>query len=217
MVLPERLAAGQAVKAAAQMQQVSPEMVKKIAAGAAQRLIRLGQQSRRAYGGVKSRCGPFEPNGSTLKWNHPDTMNKTTRYCDVNPKLDVHCGDFLGNSEPGMRELLGQVDKKTLSIALKSASEDLRIIFSRHVFAGGGNVEEDMKRSGPMRARDVAAAQNKRLWTVARRLETEGKMVLKAGGRGVVCRPERATGGSLTSKSEPFRICRQAKTAQRLE
>src|SRR5262249_23896646 len=53
MVLPEKVR-GQAVKRLAQMQQFSPEMVKKIALVLHKRLIRLGQQSRRAYGGVKA-------------------------------------------------------------------------------------------------------------------------------------------------------------------
>ena len=53
MLLPEKVR-GQAVKRLAQMQQFSPEMVKKISLVLHKRLLTLGQQSRRAYGGVKA-------------------------------------------------------------------------------------------------------------------------------------------------------------------
>src|SRR5256885_4365613 len=54
-------------KRLAQMQQFSPEMVKKIALVLHKRLIRLGQQSRRAYGGVKAVADRSEEHTSELQ------------------------------------------------------------------------------------------------------------------------------------------------------
>jgi len=180
MVLPERLR-GQAVKRLAQMQQFSPEMVKKIALVLHKRLVRLGQQSRRAYGGVKAVADLLNQMDQLSSGTILDTIEQDdTQLATSIRNLMFTFEDFLEIPEPGMRELLGQVDKKTLSIALKSASEDLRNHFFKSMSTRAVEMlKEDMEALGPMRARDVAAAQQE-IVTAARRLETEGKMVLKA-------------------------------------
>ena len=87
--------------------------------------------------------------------------------------------DFLEVPEPGMRELLGQIDKKKLAVALKGASEDLKNHFFKCMSSRAVEMlKEDMEALGPIRSREVNAAQQEAV-TVARRLESEGKMVLK--------------------------------------
>jgi flagellar motor switch protein FliG len=81
--------------------------------------------------------------------------------------------------DAGLRELLGQLDKKTLAIALKGASDDLK----NHFFKGMSSravemLKEDIEALGPIRSRDVQAAQHE-VVTVARKLEAEGKIALK--------------------------------------
>ncbi len=179
MVLPERVR-GQAVKRLAQMQQFSPEMVKTIALILHKRLVRLGQQSRRSYGGVKAVADLLNQmdqlsSGTILDMIEQDDTGLATSIRNLMFTFE----DFLEIPENGMRELLGQVDKKTLSISLKSASEDLRNHFFKCMSSRAVEMlKEDMEALGPMRLRDVAAAQQE-IVTVARRLETEGKMVLK--------------------------------------
>jgi flagellar motor switch protein FliG len=88
--------------------------------------------------------------------------------------------DFIEVPEPGMRELLGQVDKKTLAMTLKGATEDLKNHFFKCMSTRAVEMlKEDMEALGPIRSREVAAAQQE-VVTAARRLEAEGKMVLKA-------------------------------------
>jgi flagellar motor switch protein FliG len=87
--------------------------------------------------------------------------------------------DFLDVPDTGMRELLGQIDKKMLSISLKGATEDLK----NHIFKSMSSravemLKEDMEALGPMRAREVHDSQQE-IVNIARRLESEGKMVLK--------------------------------------
>jgi flagellar motor switch protein FliG len=87
--------------------------------------------------------------------------------------------DFLEVPESGMRELLGQMDKKKLAIALKGASDDLKNHFFKCMSSRAVEMlKEDMETLGPVRSREVNAAQQEAV-TVARRLEVEGKMVLK--------------------------------------
>ncbi|MGH9518817.1 MAG: FliG C-terminal domain-containing protein [Terriglobales bacterium] len=79
-----------------------------------------------------------------------------------------------------MREWLAAMDKRTLALALKGAAPDLR----NHVLQAMSSraaemLNEDIEVLGPVRARDVMQAQQEAV-TLARRLEGEGKMILKA-------------------------------------
>jgi flagellar motor switch protein FliG len=81
--------------------------------------------------------------------------------------------------ETGLRELLGQVDKKSLATALKGASEDLRHQFFRCMSSRAVEMlKEDIEALGPMRAKDVTQAQAE-IVAVARKLEADGKMTLR--------------------------------------
>src|SRR5256885_14875188 len=103
------------------MQQFSPEMVKKIALVLHKRLIRLGQQSRRAYGGGKAVADLLNQMDQLSSGNILDTIEQDdTLLATSIRKLMFTFGDFLEIPEPGMRELFGPGDKKTLSISVKS-------------------------------------------------------------------------------------------------
>jgi len=180
MMLPEKVR-GQAVKRLAEMQQFSPEMVKRIALVMHKRLVTLGEQSRRAYGGVKAVADLLNQldqmsSSRILETIEEDNAPLATSIRNLMFTFD----DFLEIPETGLRELLGQVDKKTLAIALKSASEDLRNHFFKCMSSRAVEMlKEDMEALGPMRAREVGNAQQEVVNT-ARRLEGEGKMFLKS-------------------------------------
>jgi flagellar motor switch protein FliG len=179
MMLPENVR-GKAVKRLAQMQQFSPEMVKKISQVLHKRLVAIGQQSRRAYGGVKAVADLLnqidqEAGTSILETIEQDNAQLATSIRNLMFTFE----DFLEVPEPGMRELLGQMDKKKLAIALKGASDDLKNHFFKCMSSRAVEMlKEDMETLGPIRSREVHAAQQEAV-TVARRLEGEGKMVLK--------------------------------------
>jgi flagellar motor switch protein FliG len=90
--------------------------------------------------------------------------------------------DFLEVPEQAIRELMNAIDKKTLTIALKGASEDLRNHFYRAMSSRAIEMmKEDSEVIGPMRAREVAKAQTE-IVAIARKLESEGRLVLKSEG-----------------------------------
>jgi len=180
MLLPDAIRA-QAVKQLAQMRQFSPEMVKKIALVLHKRLLSLGQQRRHAYGGVKAVADLLnqidqESTRSILESVEQDNAQLATSIRNLMFTFE----DFLDVQDVGMRELLGQVDKKTLAASLKGASEDLRNHFFKCMSSRAVEMmKEDMEALGPMRSKDVSTAQQEVINT-ARRLEGEGKMALKA-------------------------------------
>jgi flagellar motor switch protein FliG len=179
MLLPEKIR-GQAVKKLAQMQQFSPEMVKKISVVLHRRLLAIGQQSRRAYGGVKAVADLLNQIATDSSSSILETIEQDNAPLASSIRnLMFTFEDFLDVADAGMRELLGQVDKKALAVALKSATEDLK----NHIFKCMSTravemLKEDMEALGPIRSREVNAAQQE-IVTIARRLESEGKVVLK--------------------------------------
>jgi flagellar motor switch protein FliG len=67
-------------------------------------------------------------------------------------------------------------------IALKGASEDLRSQFYRTMSTRAVEMmKEDSEMMGPVRGKEVAKAQAE-IVAIARKLESEGKLVLKAEG-----------------------------------
>jgi flagellar motor switch protein FliG len=179
MLLPEKVR-GQSVKRLAQMQQFSPEMVKKISVVLHRRLLAIGQQSRRAYGGVKAVADLLNQIDQESGANILETIEQDNAQLATSIRnLMFTFEDFLEVPEPGMRELLGQIDKKVLVVALKGGTEDLKNHFFKCMSARAVEMlKEDMDALGPIRSREVNTAQQEAV-TVARRLEAEGKMVLK--------------------------------------
>jgi flagellar motor switch protein FliG len=90
--------------------------------------------------------------------------------------------DFMEVPETDLRELLNLIDKKTLMIALKGASEDLRNHFHRTMSSRALEMlKEDSEVLGPVRNKEVARAQAE-IVAIARKLESEGKIILKSEG-----------------------------------
>ncbi|HUY96005.1 MAG TPA: FliG C-terminal domain-containing protein, partial [Terracidiphilus sp.] len=78
-----------------------------------------------------------------------------------------------------IREVVSGVDKRQLALALRGANEELQAqIFKSMSSRAVEMLKEDMEVLGPVRSREVAQAQQEIL-NLARRLEAEGKVVLK--------------------------------------
>jgi flagellar motor switch protein FliG len=78
-----------------------------------------------------------------------------------------------------IREIVSGVDKRQLALALRGANEELKAqVFKVMSSRAVEMLKEDMEVMGPVRSREVAAAQQEIL-NLARRLESEGKVILK--------------------------------------
>ena len=90
--------------------------------------------------------------------------------------------DFLQIPEQSVQELMGQVDKRALAVALKGASEELRTCIFRTMSSRAVDMlKEEIEVLGPVRGKEVAKAQQE-IVGLARKLESEGKLVLKNDG-----------------------------------
>jgi flagellar motor switch protein FliG len=81
----------------------------------------------------------------------------------------------------GVQTLLRAVDKSDLALALKGASDTLRQLFFGNMSERGAKLlREDMAGMGPVRLKDVEAAQT-RMVTAAKDLAARGEIVLSEG------------------------------------
>ena len=179
LLLPEALR-GQAITRLAQMRHFSPEAIKKVAEALYQRFSGATHQARQEYSGVQAVADLLNQVDKTASATILDAIEQSSAELASSIRNQMFVfDDFLEIPETGLRELLGQIDKKQLSVALKGASEDLRNHFFKCMSSRAVEMlKEDMEALGPMRSREVQAAQQE-IVNVARRLEAEGKMVLK--------------------------------------
>jgi flagellar motor switch protein FliG len=169
------------VRRLAQLRQFSPEMAQRVSVTLNKRLEGLGEQSRRAYAGLKSVAellNRMDPAGCKAVL---EQIEKEDPKLAINIRnLMFTFEDLLGVPEAGIRELLANLDKKTLALALRGASEEVRnLIFKSMSSRAVEMLKEDMEVLGPVRSRDVTKAQQEAV-EVARRLESEGKIQLGA-------------------------------------
>jgi len=89
--------------------------------------------------------------------------------------------DLIKVDDRGFREILKQVDKQELTLALRTASDELKEKFLSNMSERARQMlQEDMEIMGPVRISDVEEAQQKIL-RAARQLESEGKVMLGMG------------------------------------
>jgi flagellar motor switch protein FliG len=87
----------------------------------------------------------------------------------------------LASLEPAsLQKILRQVDLHELAVALKSATEKLKTILLGSISKRAAeSVNEEISFMGPLKLRDIEAAQNKVI-EVVRRLEAEGELDLSS-------------------------------------
>lgn len=182
LLLPEAVRAD-AIKRLAQMQEFSTEMVKKISQVLHKKLAGMRKESRGSYGGVPAAADMLNQLGAesskvileSIQDADPDLAgairNQMFTFNDL--------GSMLGTS---LREILSQLDKKTLATALKGAREELRSAFYKAMSSRAVEMlQEDIEALGHIRLRQVQEAQQE-VVALARKLEAEGKISLKSGG-----------------------------------
>jgi flagellar motor switch protein FliG len=164
----------------AEMRQFSPEMAQKVAHILHRRLETVGDTQRKSYSGFKAVADLL---------NRMDVEESTKILEAVEEKQpDMALGirnlmftfeDLITVPPATIREIVSGVDKRQLAMALRGANDDLRAqIFKAMSSRAAEMLREDMEVLGPVRSREVAQAQQEIL-NLARRLESEGKVVLK--------------------------------------
>jgi len=164
----------------ASLDQISPEIVLKIAGVIGQKLKALGEFSRESYGGVRAVAEVLNRLDSSSSREILDHIEQNDgNLAQTIRHLMFVFEDLLLVDPIGLKEVVGKVDRKALTVALKGTSEQLKNhILSCMSQRGGEMLREDMDALGPVKIKEVEAAQQA-IITVVRQLETEGVVSLK--------------------------------------
>jgi len=164
----------------AEMRQFSPEMAQKVAHILHRRLENVGDTARKSYSGFKAVADLLN------RLNAEEAKKILETIEEGQPELALSIRNLMFTFEDlvtvppsTIREIVSGVDKRQLAMALRGANDELRAqIFKSMSSRAVEMLKEDMEVLGPVRSREVAQAQQDIL-TFARRLEAEGKVVLK--------------------------------------
>jgi flagellar motor switch protein FliG len=147
--LPLELRADVAVRMAS-LDQISPEIISKIAGIIGQKLKARGETSREAYGGVRAVAEML----NRLDQNAGKELLETIESQDLGLGETIRhlmfvFEDLLKVEVAGVRELLARVDRKILTVALKGTSDALRDHFLKAMSQRGAEMlREDMDSLG---------------------------------------------------------------------
>ncbi|MGH9672392.1 MAG: flagellar motor switch protein FliG, partial [Bryobacteraceae bacterium] len=164
----------------AHLDQISPDIITRIAAIIGQKLRALGEFSRESYGGVKAVSEMFNRLDSGTSKEILEDIEKTDpALVESIRHLMFVFEDLLLVDAAAIKEVLSRVDRKVLTVALKGTSDQLKQHFLSNMSQRGSEMmREDMDALGPVKIKEVEAAQQQ-IIAVVRQLEAEGVVSLK--------------------------------------
>lgn len=166
----------------ATMDQTSPEVIKEVERGLEKRLSGLMHQQFERTGGVRAVAEILNLAGRAtergiiegLSEQDPELVEEIRRLMFV-------FEDIMRVDDRGIQAVLKEVENEELSLALRTATEDLKEkIFSNMSERAAGLIKEEMEFMGPVRLSDVEAAQQK-IVDIVRRLEDAGEIIISGG------------------------------------
>jgi flagellar motor switch protein FliG len=171
------------IKRVANMEQTNPEVIKEVEKGLESRLSSMLMQSMEKAGGIPTVAEILNlADRATeksimegLESDDPDLVEQIRRLMFVFE--DIKLVD-----DKGIQSILKELDNDDLTLALKTASEELKDkIFRNMSERAAGMIKENMQFMGPVKVSDVEAAQQ-RIVDIVRRLEDSGEIII--AGRG---------------------------------
>ena len=173
-LLPEQLRTD-VIARMASLDETSPEVAFQISSVIEQRLRAVSGTSHEAYGGVRAVAELLNRLERSVGQSVLEAVEEQTPDLAVSIRNLMFVFDDLVNVEDSaFRELVQRSDRKTLTVALKGASEAIRNRFFKNMSTRAvGVLREEMDLLGAVRLREVETAQQE-VVAVARQLEEEG-------------------------------------------
>jgi flagellar motor switch protein FliG len=167
----------------ANLDEVSPDIVTRISGLIEQRLKTLGGPLREQRGGIRAVAELFNHMERTVSTSALDAIESQTPDLAASIRnLMVVFDDLAQVDDSGIRELIQRADKKSLTVALKGTSEDVRQRFFGNMSKRAAEMmREEMEVMGAVRVREVEKAQQE-IVALARTLEAEGVIVMGGSG-----------------------------------
>src|SRR5262249_54838736 len=167
----------------ANMDQTSPDVIKEVERGLEKRLSGLVAERFERTGGVHAVADILNLAGRAnekaimegLAEQSPELVEEIRRLMFV-------FEDVIHVDDRGIQAVLKEVENDLLTLALKTASDELKDKIFRNMSERAAQlVREEMSFMGPVRVSDVEAAQQK-IVDIVRRLEDSGEIVIAGKG-----------------------------------
>lgn len=167
----------------ATMEEIQPDVLKELSE-VLESELKVGAKSQgQQLGGVKFLADLM--NGLDKTTEQALTASLTDRNAELADsvrQLMFVFDDLAGVDDRGLQELLKEIAKEDLILALRAAGEMVKDAIFRNMSSRAGELlKDDMEAGGPVRLSDVEKAQ-RNILQVARKLEEEGRIIL--GGKG---------------------------------
>jgi len=181
--LPEELQADVAVRMAS-LETISQEVIKGISSVLEERLKPVGTFAHnQAYAGIRAVAELLN------RMDRRRSRAVLEKIDEVRPEVATSIRELMfvfedisSLDDMAIREILQRIDKKGIAQALKGATDQQQMQFFRNMSSRAVEMmKEEMELMGPVKIKDVHAAQQ-RIVEIVRKLEEEGIINLGPGG-----------------------------------
>ncbi len=159
----------------AKLDEISPDVIKRISIVIEQRLKTFAGSTQMSYGGVRAVAELMNRVERGLSQSVLESIEQDAPDLAVSIRNLMFVFEDIGSvDDTAIREIIQRADKKVLSIALKGTTEEIRErFFSNMSKRAGTMMQEEIDVLGAVRLRDVERSQQE-IVAVARKLEEEG-------------------------------------------
>ena len=180
-LLPEAMRPEVSVRMAG-LEEISPQVLRRIGMVLDEKLRAFASFRRETSGGVRAVAELLNRLDRGISREVLDSLEESNPDVALSIRnLMFVFDDLLLLDDKAMREVLQQVDKKTLAIALKGTTQELQDAFFRNMSErAGDNLREEMDIMGPVKLKDVEDSQ-KEVVDAVRRLEEDGTISISGG------------------------------------
>ncbi len=166
----------------AKMESASPEIVRGIEDTLRQKLSGLNSEELRAVSGIQTLVDILNSGDRSLERSLLDSVTEKdpTLADEIKRKLFIF-EDILQLDDRAVQVVLREVEQEDLRLALRGSQENVKEkLFKNMSERAASTLKEDMEMSGPVRLRDVEAAQQ-RIALMIRSLEERGEIGINRG------------------------------------
>ncbi len=180
--LPETLQA-EVVLRMANLDHVAPELISEVDRVLKDELANIGTVEQSQLGGVQTvaeMLNVMDKNAEKAIMSRVE--EKDPLLAEEIRKLMFIFDDIVKIDDRGIQALLKEISNDKLLLALKTANQEIREKIMKNISKRAADLlTDDLATMGPARVSDVEAAQME-IVNTARRLETEGKIIIARGG-----------------------------------
>lgn len=165
------------------LEQTPPDIVREIEQVLESKMVAVFQPDMAKVGGVENVAQVLTmADRATEKSILMNLQESNPELADEIRALMFVFDDVVLVNDAGVQRVLKEIDNKELALALKAASDEVKDKFFSNMSSRAADmIREDMEFMGPVRLRDVEAAQSK-IVEVIRRLDDAGEIMVMGRG-----------------------------------